>query len=231
MTAARPPKQRVRSAKRRDPSSTLWLQRQLNDPYVHEARRQGYRARSVFKLKELDERFGLLRRGQRVVDLGAAPGSWTQYAAQKGARVVAVDLLPIAPVPGAVILQGDFLDPAVQAEIAAGLEGPADLVLSDIAADATGRRLVDRLRAETVGEAVLAFAAEVLRPGGVCLLKLLKGAEAALTPLVQRDFTGWRLLRPKATRSESSEVYLLATGRRPTQPDPSPDAATGGTTG
>jgi 23S rRNA (uridine2552-2'-O)-methyltransferase len=208
------PKTRVRTAKGRAIGSTRWLERQLNDPLVHEARRQGFRARSVFKLEELDRRHGLIARGMKVVDLGAAPGSWTQYAAQKGATVIAVDLLAMGSVPGAEIIEGDFLDPQTQAEITARLGGPADLVLSDIAPNATGNRALDRLRVEATAEAALAFAAAALRPGGACLVKLLKGAEAALVPLAQAGFAGWRLVKPKATRSESSEIYLLATGRR-----------------
>ena len=204
---------RVKTAKRRSAGSTAWLKRQLNDAYVHAAKAKGFRARSVFKLQEIDERFGLIRRGSRIVDLGAAPGSWTQYATGRKARVVAVDLLPMAPVADAVILEGDFLEPDVQAAILDRLDGPADLVLSDIASSATGQRAVDRLRAEGVAEAVLDFAGRALRPGGACLVKLLKGAEAALMPLVQSRFTGYRLLRPKATRAEA-ELFLLATGRR-----------------
>lgn len=207
-------KERVRTARKRSPASTRWLQRQLNDPYVHEAKRKGFRARSVFKLEELDKRFELLRRGARVVDLGAAPGSWTQYAVQRGCRVVGVDLLPVQPVPGAEIIEGDFLDPDIQDRLVEMLGGPADVVLSDIAASATGTRAVDRLKAEGVAETVLAFAERVLRPGGSCLIKLLKGAEAPVMPQARELFAAARLLRPDATRSDSSEVFLLATGRR-----------------
>jgi 23S rRNA (uridine2552-2'-O)-methyltransferase len=218
MSPTRREKERVRTAKRRSQSSTRWLERQLNDPLVHEAKRLGYRARSVFKLQEIDERFGLLRRGARVVDLGAAPGSWTQYASQRGCRVVALDVLTMEPVTGADILEGDFLDPDVQVRVIERLGGQVDVVLSDIAAPATGQRSVDRLRAEGVGEAVLDFAAEVLAPGGTCVIKLLKGAEPALLPTAMRHFKGYRLVKPKATRSESSEIYLIATGRRETTP-------------
>jgi len=208
-------KERARAVRGRSASSQAWLNRQLNDPFVHRAKSEGYRARSVYKLKEIDERFGLLRQGARVLDLGAAPGSWSQYAARKGCRVVAVDLLSLDPIAGVQALEGDFLDPAVQDRLREALGGPADLVLSDMAAAATGQRTVDRLRAEGLGEAVLEFAASVLRPGGDCLLKLVKGAEAVLTPLAQASFASSRILRPKATRSESSETYLLARGRKP----------------
>jgi 23S rRNA (uridine2552-2'-O)-methyltransferase len=216
MSADRPLKTRLLTARGRSPSSQQWLRRQLNDPYVHRARQEGWRARSVFKLQELDERFTLLRRGARVLDLGAAPGSWTQYAVKRGCRVVAIDLLPIEPIAGAELLQGDFLDPEVQRELGARLGGPADLVLSDMAASATGRRAIDRLRAEGLGETVLDFAGEVLAPGGACVLKLIKGGEAALMPRATALFAGARVVRPKATRAESSEVYLLARGLRGT---------------
>lgn len=214
MTAERPLKARLQSARGRSSSSQQWLRRQLNDPFVHMARQQGWRARSVFKLQELDQRFGLLRRGAKVIELGAAPGSWTQYVVKRGCRVVAVDLLQVDPIAGADLLVGDFLAPEVQAELRVRLGGPAHLVLSDMAAATTGGRAVDRLRAEALGEAVLEFAGQALEPGGSCLLKLIKGGEAALMPLAQRLFTANRIVRPKATRAESSEVYLLARGLR-----------------
>ena len=220
MTADRPLKTRLLTARGRSTSSQQWLRRQLNDPFVHQARQQGWRARSVFKLKELDERFGLLKRGGRVIDLGAAPGSWTQYAVKCGCRVVAVDLLPVAPVAGAILLEGDFLDPMIQEQLRQRLDGPADLVLSDMAAAATGRRAIDRLRAEGLGESVLEFAGEALAPGGACVLKLIKGSEAALMPRAMALFTTARVVRPKATRAESSEVYLLARGLRGNEPKP-----------
>lgn len=220
MSADRPLKTRVLTARGRSTSSQQWLRRQLNDPFVHQARQQGWRARSVFKLKELDERFELLKRGARVIDLGAAPGSWTQYAVQRGCRVVAVDLLPIQPVAGAILLEGDFLDPMIQAELRQQLDGPADIVLSDMAAPATGRRAIDRLRAEGLGETVLEFAGEALAPGGACVLKLIKGSEAALMPRAMALFTTARVVRPKATRAESSEVYLLARNLRARTSEP-----------
>ena len=205
-------KTRLKTARGRSLSSQRWLERQLNDPYVHRARAEGWRARSVFKLKELDERFALLKRGARVLDLGAAPGSWSQYAAKRGCRVVAVDLAPVEPLAGVVLLQGDFLDPAVQALLRERLGGPADLVLSDMAAPATGQRAVDRLRAEALGESVLDFAAEVLAPGGACALKLVKGSEATLTARAAGAFAAAKVVRPKATRADSSEVFLVARG-------------------
>ncbi len=214
MTGSRTEKQRLRTARGRTTSSQAWLRRQLNDPLVHQAKAEGYRARSVYKLKEVDERVGLIRRGAVVVDLGAAPGSWSQYAARRGARVVAVDLQPVQPIAGVELLEGDMLDPAVQDRLEQALGGPADLVLSDMAASSTGQRTVDRLRAEGLGEAVLEFAGRILRPGGHCLLKLVKGAEAVLMPIALARFASTRLLRPKATRADSSETYLLARERR-----------------
>ncbi len=208
-------KTRLHKSRTRRASSTRWLQRQLNDPFVQEAKRAGYRARSVFKLEEIDQRFALIEKGAAVVDLGAAPGSWSQYAAGKGARVVALDLLPMDPIAGVEILEGDFLDPAVQARLLELVGGKVATVLSDIAPDATGRRLVDRLRAEAVGEAVVAFATEVLAAEGQLLIKLVKGAETAVMETGRPHFARLRLLRPKATRSDSSETYLLASGFRP----------------
>jgi 23S rRNA (uridine2552-2'-O)-methyltransferase len=212
MTGNRQLTTRVKTAKGRTTSSQRWLARQLNDPYVQRAKQEGWRARSVFKLQELDERFGLLRRGARVLDLGAAPGSWSQLAAKRGCRVVAVDLLPMAPLAGVEILEGDFLDPAVQERLRATLGGLADIVLSDMAADATGQRAVDRLRAEGLAETVLDFAAEVLAPGGACVIKLVKGGEAAVMPRANALFATAKVVRPKATRADSSEVFLVARG-------------------
>ncbi|MFO1071230.1 MAG: RlmE family RNA methyltransferase [Geminicoccaceae bacterium] len=212
MTTGRNLKTRLKTARGRTVSSQRWLERQLNDPYVQKARQEGWRARSVFKLQELDERFALLKRGARVLDLGAAPGSWSQYAARKGCRVVAVDLQPVAALAGVELIEGDFLDPLVQAELRARLGGPADLVLSDMAASATGQRAVDRLRAEGLGEAVLDFATEILAPGGACALKLVKGGEAVLMARAQTGFASAKVVRPKATRADSSEVFLVARG-------------------
>lgn len=214
MTGTRSLTTRVKTARGRTVSSQRWLQRQLNDPFVLQARQQGWRARSVFKLEELDRRFALLRRGAAVIDLGAAPGSWTQYAVKRGCRVVAVDLQVIEPIVGAELLVGDFLDPAIQAELRQRLGGPAATVLSDMAAPATGQRNVDRLRAEGLGESVLEFAADCLAAGGDCVVKLVKGSESTLLPRATQLFTSARVVRPKATRADSSEVFLVARGRR-----------------
>jgi len=206
---------RLRDARAHSASSQRWLTRQLNDPFVQRAKAQGYRARSVFKLEEIDRRFGLIRPGMVVVDLGAAPGSWSQYAANKQARVVAVDLQPIAPIAGVTIIEGDFLAEATEAALAAAVGSGVDLVLSDMAASSTGRRLVDRLRAEQLGDAVLEFAETRLVEGGSVLIKLVRGAEATLQQRAKAMFRSVRILRPDATRSDSSECFLLGLDRRP----------------
>ena len=173
---ARPLAVRVRRSRRRKPSSTEWLTRQLNDPYVAEAHRLGYRSRAAFKLIQLDDRFHLLKPGRRVVDLGCAPGGWTQVAAARGGTVVGIDLLPTKPVPGATLLAGDFRDPATADRVRATLGGAADLVLSDMAAPATGHAATDHLRIVALAEAALGFAETVLRPGGAFVAKVFQGA-------------------------------------------------------
>ncbi|MFO1068959.1 MAG: RlmE family RNA methyltransferase [Geminicoccaceae bacterium] len=226
-------KARVRTAKGRPLGSTRWLERQLNDPFVQQAKREGFRARSVYKLQEIDKQFQLMKRGTRVVDLGAAPGSWSQYAAQRHCRVVAVDLLPVEPIAGVAIVEGDFLDPAIQDRLVALAGGPVDLVLSDMAASSTGTRAVDRLRAEAIGEAVVEFASRLLVPEGACLMKLVRGAESAIQACARPHFRDLRLLRPAATRSDSSEVFILARGFKAppvpdtSAPDPDPDPVEG----
>ncbi|HZT88204.1 MAG TPA: RlmE family RNA methyltransferase [Stellaceae bacterium] len=209
---------RVRTARRRRPSSTEWLQRQLNDPYVAEARRQGYRSRAAFKLIQLDRRFRLLAPGRRVVDLGCAPGGWTQVAVERAGpgRVVGIDLAPTEPLPGAVLLQGDLRDPAAAAAVAAALGGPADLVLSDMAAPATGHAATDHLRVVALAEAAFAFAEQVLAPGGAFVAKVFQGgAEAALLAALKQGFAELRHAKPAASRAESAETYVVAKGFRP----------------
>ena len=208
-------KTRVRTAKKRSAASTRWLARQLNDPLVAAARSAGYRARSVFKLEEIDQKHALIKKGMVVVDLGAAPGSWSQYASQKGAKVVALDLLAIEAIPGVTCLQGDFMAADQDAALLEATGGRIDLVLSDMAADATGRKIVDRLKAEALGEAVLDFARQHVRPGGDCLLKTVRGAETSLRAMAQNFTKQQFLLRPKATRSDSSEIFLLVRGFKP----------------
>jgi 23S rRNA (uridine2552-2'-O)-methyltransferase len=209
---------RVRSARRRKPSSTEWLNRQLNDPYVAEAHRLGYRSRAAFKLIQLDERFHLLRPGIRVVDLGCAPGGWTQIAARRiGAqgRVVGIDLLPTEPIEGASLLTGDFREPEIATRIREALGGPADLVLSDMAAPATGHAATDHLRIVALAEDAFAFAETVLRPGGAFVAKVFQGgAEGDLLAGLKRAFAGVRHAKPAASRAESAETYVVATGFR-----------------
>ncbi|MGF1561559.1 MAG: RlmE family RNA methyltransferase [Geminicoccaceae bacterium] len=210
---------RVRGRKNRSESSTRWLRRQLNDPYVQLAQKEGYRSRSAYKLKQIDDKVGLLRKGMRVVDLGCAPGGWLQVAADKGCTVIGIDLLPVEPLAGAELIQGDFLDNAVYEQLRAMIDGKVDLVLSDLAAAATGQKLTDRLRAENIGEAVLAFAAETLKPGGDALIKTVRGADQPLVQQARDLFTTTRLIRPEATRKDSSEVFLLAHRLRRSEPN------------
>jgi 23S rRNA (uridine2552-2'-O)-methyltransferase len=215
MSRVKEVKQRVRTARGRTLSSTRWLERQLNDPYVHKARAEGYRARSAYKLLEIDAKHHLLRPGRRVVDLGAAPGSWSQVCARKGLEVVALDLQPMDPLAGVTMLEGDFRDAATVERLHAALQGPVDLILSDMAAFATGQRLVDRLKAEELAELVLHFTDEVLAPGGDCLIKLVKGAEPVARALALPRFRQVGFVRPPATRKDSSETFLIAKDRRP----------------
>jgi 23S rRNA (uridine2552-2'-O)-methyltransferase len=191
--------------------------RQLNDPYVRAARQQGYRSRAAFKLIELDDRFRLIRRGARVIDLGAAPGSWTQVALRRGAgRVVAIDLLPMDPVPPALFVQGDFGDTMQQQELRQLLGEGADLVLSDMAPNTTGHAATDHLRIVALAEQALDFALGVLAPGGAFVSKVFQGgAERPLLDLLKRRFAAVRHAKPPASRSESSELYIVATGLRP----------------
>jgi 23S rRNA (uridine2552-2'-O)-methyltransferase len=220
---ARPLAVRVRKARRRKPSSTEWLSRQLNDPYVAEAHRLGYRSRAAFKLIQIDDRFHLLRPAMRVVDLGCAPGGWTQIAAarvgaEKGhGAVVGLDLQPTDPVPGTTLMAGDFRDPAAGDRIRAALGGPADLVLSDMAAPATGHAATDHLRIIALAEDAFAFATSVLRPGGAFVAKVFQGGtEGALLTELKRAFTTVRHAKPAASRAESAETYVVATGFRGT---------------
>jgi 23S rRNA (uridine2552-2'-O)-methyltransferase len=213
-------KVRVKSHKGRSVSSKRWLERQLNDPYVARARREGWRSRAAFKLIELDDKHRFLKAGARVIDLGAAPGGWSQVAAMRvGAgergRVVAVDPLAIDPIPGVDFVQLDFLDPAASERLKELLGGPADVVLSDMAANATGHRATDHLKIMALVEAAAAFAREVLAPGGTFLAKVLQGGtEAALLAELKRDFAGVKHVKPAASRSDSAELYVLATGFR-----------------
>jgi 23S rRNA (uridine2552-2'-O)-methyltransferase len=220
---ARTLKQRVKTAKKRSVSSARWLERQLNDPYVARAKREGYRSRAAYKLLELDDKFRLLKPGARVVDLGAAPGGWLQVAVRRvGAlegkgRVVGIDLLPIEPLPGAELLTLDFLAPEAPERLIDALGGPADLVMSDMAANATGHKKTDHLRIMGLAEVAADFARSVLAPGGAFLAKVLQGGtEGTLLADLKRDFDAVRHLKPEASRADSAELYVLATGFRGT---------------
>ena len=214
-------KTKVRTAKKRSLSSTLWLERQLNDPFVAQARREGFRSRAAYKLIEIAEKYRLFKVGQRIVDLGAAPGGWSQIAARSvGAAegrgtVVGIDLLDIDPIDGVAFAVMDFHDSAAPARLTAMLGGPADGVMSDMAANATGHRKTDHLRIVGLAELAADFARSVLAPGGFFLAKVLHGGtEGDLLASLKRDFATVRHLKPKASRAGSAELYVLATGFR-----------------
>jgi 23S rRNA (uridine2552-2'-O)-methyltransferase len=206
----------VRTAKRRSPASAEWLRRQLNDPYVVAAKQQGWRSRAAFKLLELDDRFHVIRPEARVIDLGAAPGGWTQVAIRRGAGVVVgVDLLPMDPITGATLLVGDFGDPDLPGTLAGALGGKADLVLSDMAPNTTGHAATDHVRIMALAELAAAFAAEVLEPGGAFVAKVFQGgSERGMLEVLKRDFASVRHAKPPASRKESSELYVVAMGFR-----------------
>ena len=215
-------KVRVKTAKRRTASSTRWLERQLNDPYVARAHDEGYRARSAYKLIEIDDRYKLLASGMRVVELGAAPGGWSQVSAARvrstdaNPLVVAIDYLDMDPLPGVTVLKKDFLDDDAPAAIRAALGGhPADVVLSDMAAPTTGHRQTDHLRTIHLCEVAAEFAGEILRPGGHFLAKVFRGGtEGALLARLKRDFQSLHHVKPPASRAQSAELYLVAKGFR-----------------
>jgi 23S rRNA (uridine2552-2'-O)-methyltransferase len=206
---------RVKTAKGRKVSSTKWLERQLNDPYVKRAKAEGYRSRAAYKLTELDERFQFLKGAERVVDLGIAPGGWTQVVRQRlpKAVVVGIDLLPTEPIDGATIIEMDFMDEAAPDRLREALGGPADLVLSDMAANTVGHPQTDHLRTMGLVEAGLEFAAEVLKPGGAYVAKVLAGgADNNLVAELKRRFTTVKHAKPPASRKGSSEWYVVAQG-------------------
>lgn len=209
---------RVKGGKSRSLSSKLWLDRQLNDPYVARTKSEGMRSRAAYKLSEIDGRYHFLKTGGRVVDLGAAPGGWSQVAAKRvGARgrVVAIDVLAMDSLPGVEFLQLDFLEAGAPERLKALLGGPADVVLSDMAANATGHRPTDHLKIMALAELAADFAGEVLAPGGAFLAKVLQGGtEHKLLAGLKRDFAAVRHVKPPASRSDSAELYLLATGFR-----------------
>ena len=206
---------RLRTAKGRKVSSTRWLERQLNDPYVRRAKAENYRSRAAYKLLELDERFGLLKDVKAVVDLGIAPGGWSQVVRRKApkARIVGIDLLPTDPIEEVAILQMDFMDEAGPDRIREALGGPADLVLSDMAANTVGHQQTDHLRTMGLVEAGLEFAREVLRPGGAYVAKVLAGgADNQLVAELKRNFATVKHAKPPASRKDSSEWYVVAQG-------------------
>jgi 23S rRNA (uridine2552-2'-O)-methyltransferase len=206
---------RVKTAKGRKIGSTRWLERQLNDPYVKRARAEGYRSRAAYKLLELDERFGFLKGVERVVDLGIAPGGWTQVVRQKAPRatVAGIDLLPTDPIEGAEILHMDFMADEAPEALKAALGGPADLVLSDMAANTVGHPQTDHLRTMGLVEAALDFAGEVLKPGGAFVAKVLAGgADSGLVADLKRRFSTVKHAKPPASRKGSSEWYVVAQG-------------------
>lgn len=218
---ARDMRVKVKKAGKLKHSSQLWLERQLNDPYVKRAREMGYRSRAAFKLEEMDDRYKFLKSGQRLIDLGCAPGGWCQIAAariglEKGkGHIVGIDLLPVDPIPGVDLIEMDFMADEAPALLTERLGGRADGVMSDMAANTTGHKKTDHLKIIALAEAALDFAHSILAPGGFFLAKLFQGGESAqLLAELKRDFTAVRNVKPAASRSDSSELYVLATGYR-----------------
>ena len=207
---------RLRTASGRTTASQKWLERQLNDPYVAAARAQGYRSRAAFKLIELDDKYHLLNPGARVIDLGAAPGGWAQVAINRGAaRVVGVDLLPIDEIAGAELIVGDFNDPEMPDRLAAMMGGKVDLVLSDMAPNTTGHGPTDHLRIMALAELAVEFAVQILKPGGSFVAKLFQGgSERQMLTKMKQSFASVRHAKPPASRKDSSELYVVATGFR-----------------
>jgi 23S rRNA (uridine2552-2'-O)-methyltransferase len=216
--AKRPLKVRLKNARSHKHSSQLWLRRQLNDPYVARAKREGFRSRAAFKLSEIDDKHHFLKSGARVLDLGAAPGGWSQVAAKRvghTGRVVAIDVLEMASLPGVEFMRLDFLDASAPEKLKALLGGQADVVLSDMAANATGHRATDHIKIMALVESAAEFAREVLKPGGAFLAKVLQGGtEKELLVNLKRDFATVKHVKPAASRSDSAELYVLATGFR-----------------
>lgn len=213
----------VKSAGRLKLSSKLWLERQLNDPYVAQARRDGLRSRAAYKLMEIDDKFHILKPGMSVVDLGAAPGGWSQIAAKRigvesgRGQIVAIDLLEMPEITGVTFAQMDFLSPDAPAKLQDMMGGKADVVMSDMAANTTGHRKTDQLRILNLVEGAVEFAGDVLKPGGTFVAKVFQsGADSALLAQLKRDFATVKHVKPASSRSDSSERYLLATGFRGT---------------
>lgn len=214
-------KKKLKPSRNRTSSSRQWLLRQINDPYVRRAKSEGYRSRAAYKLAEIDDKARFLKRGARVVDLGAAPGGWSQIAAERtGARegkgkVVAIDILDVEAIPGVAFMQLDFLDDDAPDKLKAMLGGPADIVLSDMAGNTTGHRQTDHLKIIALVEMAAEFAREVLSPGGTFLAKVIQGGtEHSLLAALKRDFASVKHIKPPASRADSAELYVLATGFR-----------------
>lgn len=205
---------RVKTARGRKYSSKLWLERQLNDPYVHKAKQEGYRSRAAYKLTELDDKFHFLKKGARIADLGAAPGGWVQVALKRGAStVVGIDLLEMEPIAGSELITLDFTEPDAPERVKAALGGPADVVLSDLAPWTTGHKQTDHLRIIALVEAAAHFAVDTLKPGGTFVAKVFQGGtEGELLDMLKHNFEKVRHFKPDASRSESSETYLVASG-------------------
>ena len=236
-TGLRGRREKVRSKTLKD-SSRRWLERHINDPFVRRAQAEGWRSRAAFKLIEADERFGLLRRGARVVDLGAAPGGWAQVASKRTGStgesplVVGIDLLPIDPIPGVVLREGDFLDDDAESFLLGTLDGAPDLVMSDMAAATIGHRRTDHLRTIALGEAAADFAIRSLAPGGAFLMKTFQGGtERTLLDTLKRNFEAVHHFKPDSSRKESPELYLLARGFRGRRDGGADGGADGGTDG
>lgn len=208
---------KIRKNRGRTTSSQAWLQRQLNDPYVAAARSKGFRSRSAFKLVELNEKFHFLKKGARVLDLGAAPGGWSQVAASAGATVVAADVLEMEDIPGVAFFQADLTDAHVPAMLKQALDGPADIVLSDMAAPTTGHRATDHIRTIALVEIALAVAEDVLKPGGVFVGKVFQGGSSnELLARLKKSFREVKHVKPPASRQESVELYVVALGFKAT---------------
>ncbi|HET9630128.1 MAG TPA: RlmE family RNA methyltransferase [Novosphingobium sp.] len=213
--SGRDPGERLKTGRGRTTSSARWLQRQLNDPYVRKAKAEGYRSRAAFKLAELDERFGLLKGSKRVVDLGIAPGGWSQVVRERapGARIVGIDLLPTEPIEGVTIFQMDFMADEAPAALEEALDGPPDLVLSDMAANTVGHKQTDHLRTMALVEAAVDFAIHALAPGGAFVAKVFAGGtDQALLTILKQNFTSVKHAKPPASRKDSSEWYVIAQG-------------------
>jgi 23S rRNA (uridine2552-2'-O)-methyltransferase len=206
--------QRVKSGKGRRTSSTTWLSRHINDPYVHEANKQGLRSRAAFKIMQMDEKLKLIKAGMRVVDLGSAPGGWSQYLGEKKlAQITAIDILPMDPLPGVNFIQMDFTENEAPAKLKEMMGGMADVVLSDLSPNTTGHKRTDHLRMVALVEMAWDFAAEVLKPGGAFVAKVFQGGtQDELLALIKPRFATLKHVKPPASRQESSEVYLVAQG-------------------